>query len=108
MKALWVKAYKKGKAAAWIKRFTSDITSKIQILGIRRKIEDVVDLAEVHWFIIMPTSVCKGVWNLIVVIILIYTATYMPYKTCFVDDDDMAGIIIDWTVDLLFISDIFV
>jgi hypothetical protein len=77
-------------------------------LGIRKKIEDVQDMKEVYWFIMMPTSVCKGVWNLVVVIILAYTATYMPYKTCFVDDDDTLGILIDWTVDLLFITDIFV
>ena len=29
LKALWLKAYKKAKAGAWILTFTSDITKKI-------------------------------------------------------------------------------
>ena len=56
----------------------------------------------------MPNSTCKSVWNFVVVIILGYTATYMPYKTCFIDNDTIFGALVDWLVDILFVSDIFV
>ena len=50
----------------------------------------------------------KAVWNFILVVILIYTATYMPYKTCFIDEPSVGSEAIDWTVDGLFLMDIFV
>ena len=41
-------------------------------------------------------------------IILIYTATYMPFKTCFIDEPSVGSEAIDWGVDGLFLMDIFV
>ena len=41
-------------------------------------------------------------------ILLAYTATYMPYKTCFVDDSSMLAETVDWTVDVLFAVDILI
>ena len=41
-------------------------------------------------------------------ILLAYTATYMPYKTCFVDDSSVLADTIDWTVDVLFMVDILI
>ena len=82
---MWLKAFIKAKAGAQILHFTSDITKKIQILGIRRKIEDFNEDEKPLWCIIQPTNPFKSIWNLILVALLSYTATYMPYKTCFID-----------------------
>lgn len=43
-----------------------------------------------------------------IAVLLIYTATYMPYKTCFVDESTFVDNCIDWTVDVLFMFDILV
>lgn len=40
------------------------------------------------------------------VILLVYTATYMPYKTCFIDEEDNPWL--DYTIDILFTIDIMV
>ena len=41
-------------------------------------------------------------------VLLAYTATYMPYKTCFVDDSSIFADTVDWTVDVLFAVDILI
>ena len=37
-----------------------------------------------------------------------YTATYMPFKTVFIDDSSTLSTVIDWIIDVLFYIDIFV
>ena len=58
--------------------------------------------------IIPPDSRFSQIWSLTIAILLIYTATYMPYKTCFVDESTATDEAIDWTVDILFMVDILV
>lgn len=50
----------------------------------------------------------KSVWNVLLIILLVYTATYMPYKICFVDDSSQASDVVDTLVDCLFAFDIIV
>jgi hypothetical protein len=45
---------------------------------------------------------------MVIAVLLIYTATYMPYKTCFVDESTPGEEALDWVVDGLFMFDIFV
>ena len=56
----------------------------------------------------MPTSKCKTVWNIIMIVLLFYTATYMPYQTCFIDEETIIGSTLDNLIDAFFICDIFV
>lgn len=57
----------------------------------------------------MPTSPFKLFWNLITVCLLLYTATYVPYRVAFNDDDGGTAFqIFDYFVDGLFAFDIFV
>ena len=58
--------------------------------------------------IIPPDSRFSNMWSLLIAVLLIYTATYMPFKTCFVDESTTTDEIIDWTVDILFMVDILV
>ena len=37
-------------------------------------------------FILMPESKLKTFWNIIVAILLIYTATFVPYRTAFIEE----------------------
>lgn len=56
----------------------------------------------------MPGSVFKSIWSVLLIVLLIYTATYMPYKTCFIDDPSAGSEAIDSIVDALFTADIIV
>ena len=59
-------------------------------------------------YIIGPKSRFKPLWNIIIIILLAYTATYMPYKTCFIDEPSTMAEAVDWSVDALFMIDILV
>ena len=50
------------------------------------------------------------IWNLLSVLILLYTATVMPFRIAFVEEDGIVvwSIIIDSIIDLLFLLDIVV
>lgn len=56
----------------------------------------------------MPQSFFKSVWNVILIILLVYTATYMPYKICFIDEPSQSSEIVDTVVDVLFAIDIII
>jgi hypothetical protein len=76
--------------------------------GVWRKIED-MDLKErISPWVIMPESEFKSVWNVLMIILLIYTATYMPFKIAFIDAENLGTKIFDYTIDALFAIDIVV
>ena len=56
-----------------------------------------------------PEGTFKKIWDLIIVLILLYTATFAPYNTAFVKDVDISELtkLIEVSIDGLFISDIF-
>lgn len=57
----------------------------------------------------MPTAKFKVVWNMIIILMLLYTATYMPYQICFIDESPTGFMmILDYMIDTLFFLDIFV
>ena len=56
----------------------------------------------------MPESLFKKVWNIVIIVLLMYTACFVPYKTSFLDDDTSGLFVWELIVDSLFIIDIFV
>ena len=60
----------------------------------------------IQWWILLPNGLFKTLWNCLMVVLLLYTATYMPYKTCFIDEEDNPWL--DYCIDILFTMDIFV
>ena len=89
-------------------QFLGNISKKIQLLGITKDIEDIERNEKIPSYIIVQDSNFKKVWNIIIIILLGYTATYMPYKTCFIDESSVLADMIDWSVDILFAFDILV
>ena len=61
-----------------------------------------------RWYIIMPNSKFKTVWNIIVIVLLAYTSTFVPYQVAFVDQDSSFEVFLNYLVDLLFGVDILV
>jgi hypothetical protein len=56
----------------------------------------------------MPDSKFNSYWNLIMTILLLYTASYMPYRISFIDTVTVQSIIFDCSIDFLFIFDIII
>ena len=53
----------------------------------------------------MPHFRIRTFWTCVNVIMLLYTATYMPYKSAFIEDNSTGQFTLDWVVDGLFIMD---
>jgi len=56
----------------------------------------------------MPENKLRMGWNLITVLLLLYTASFVPYRTSFIDTASDALAAWEWTVDALFLVDIFI
>jgi len=57
------------------------------MFGASRKIdldieEDITPLI----FILLPENYIKMSWNFVIMFLLLYTATFVPYRTAFIDD----------------------
>lgn len=59
-------------------------------------------------YIIMPTDKFKLYWNIIIILMLSYTATYMPYQICFLESSGGFMKVLEYIMDVLFGIDIFI
>ena len=55
---------------------------------------------------IYPSNTAKQVWDMVVMLLLIYTAIFVPIKVCFLESSSDVQFIIDLVVDFLFLTDI--
>lgn len=117
VKKLWRRAYAKALSASKIIDQFLAIHTKMQFFGRqllnvdKRSLAQAIHTKEVDTtWLIMPTTLGKQLWDIGIILILFYTATYAPYRTAFGADADSAGIIryFDYLVDGMFILDIFV
>jgi CRP-like cAMP-binding protein len=60
------------------------------------------------WYIMTPEKNFYMVWNLIVVVLLCYIATVMPYRIAFVEETTLGWEIWNYLSDFLFLIDVFV
>jgi hypothetical protein len=58
--------------------------------------------------IIFPDSKFKTAWNLIIIVLLLYTAIVVPFRIAFVEKSGQVNKIIDICIDVLFGLDILV
>ena len=56
----------------------------------------------------MPNHFIKNIWNVVLIILLFYTATLMPFNICFIDNPSNASVNFDTVVNALFTLDIFI
>jgi hypothetical protein len=61
------------------------------------------------WGIIHPASMFKGYWNVIIMLLLVYTATIMPFRMAFLESDWLTPwFFVELMIDSLFIIDVYV
>jgi len=64
---------------------------------------------EIPWYIIHPDKPFKQIWNVLISLVLIYTATVMPFKVAFIESKLFdAWSVIDLVIDFFFTMDICV
>jgi Ion transport protein len=57
--------------------------------------------------LILPNSPFKLFWNIVIILLLIYTATWMPYQICFIDKPSQGALLFfEYIIDSLFFLDI--
>jgi len=55
----------------------------------------------------MPNSNFKLFWNVVIILLLLYTATWMPYQICFIDEPSKGLMLVfEYFIDSLFAMDI--
>lgn len=61
------------------------------------------------WYIVMPNSIFYMVWQLVIVILLFYFATYIPFEIAFLNPAETYWrAAIDYSIDFIFFLDIVI
>ena len=58
--------------------------------------------------LLLPNDRFKTLWTIVIVILLIYTAIFVPYKIAFIEDESTFLTVLEAMVDILFGVDIFI
>jgi len=90
-----------------------DLTTRDRIRVKKILYPSVLDEAEQHlreekdmkWYVLHPKGRTRIVWSLVMVFLLIYTATIMPYRLTFEEITPFSWQIVDYFVDVLFLTD---
>ncbi|CDW89227.1 cation channel family protein [Stylonychia lemnae] len=110
VKYLWHRSFLKAKGAAHILAKFGELNKKIYLLGAARKDEEYEDqnavILRTKKCIIMPDEKGKAYWNLVITALLLYTATYVPFRISYVDDNPIYMIILDTIMDMIFLTDL--
>jgi hypothetical protein len=56
--------------------------------------------------VLNPESLFRSVWNILIIVFVLYTAIYGPYKIAFVDEDSEAINYFESCQDVFFVFDI--
>jgi hypothetical protein len=79
------------------------------MLGASRRVAvDIEDEIEPLPIILMPDNKYRMAWNVVTMILLLYTASFVPYRTSFIENASPGLVAWEWIVDALFVIDIFI
>eukprot|EP00347_Sterkiella_histriomuscorum_P004721 403359363 len=108
LQQLWKKSHIKARAGASVLRLFNDLARKIYLFGVSNGFNQIERDEIIPIYILMPSHRFRSVWNIMTIVLLVYTALFMPFKVAFVDQDTVLSTIIDWVVDSLFFFDILI
>ena len=78
------------------------------LFGSKQHMIDMHELKRKRSCLLLPNDKFKTSWTLVIVVLLVYTAIFVPFKIAFIDEDPTVLVGIEATVDILFGIDIFV
>ena len=58
-------------------------------------------------WLIDPADANKAVWDTFIAVLVLYTLVALPYRICFVIEDNTSLRAVDYTIDIFFVLDIF-
>ena len=109
---LWRTCYNLAWSVGIILKQHQLITTKIRLFGRQLAAQQNVQTMKLHekpaWYIIMPDSKFKTIWNVTVILLLVYTSTFVPFQVAFVDTDSDFTVFVNYMVDILFGFDIII
>ena len=111
---LWNRCILKAKGAAKIKERFDSVHRRIMIFGTTKNINYDPTKEEREAFlkkkpiILLPDSAIKKFWNIVIIFLLAYTASFVPVKTAFFDDDPPGLYEFELFLDCLFYLDLFI
>ena len=110
IKYLWHRAFVKSKGAAHVLAKFGDLNQKIYLYGAAKKVENQDDNNDINIkqkkCVFMPDNKLKSYWGLLIITVLLYTATYVPYGISYIDDEGSVMTIFGTILDGIFFTDI--
>ncbi len=107
---LWHRSFLKAKGAAHILAKFGDLNQKIYLYGAAKKGEEQEDqqamMLKTKKCVLLPDSQIRSYWNLLITFLLLYTASFVPYRIAFVDDSPLYMTILDTIMDMIFFTDL--
>lgn len=105
---LWCLTIAKARGSVQVVNTFGDLNRVIYYHGSTKKLEALEALEQLKPlpFILMPDSRVLSIWNIIMMLLLLYTATYIPFKTAFIEDSSDLVNTIEFSIDSLFFVDL--
>ena len=112
---LWRKTYSRASVSVQLIQATHKLHQNMMkmgstknLYGSKQHIDDMRELKKKHCCVLMPNEKLKTAWTLVIVVLLIYTAIFVPYKIAFIEEETTFLQAMEATVDILFGIDMFV
>lgn len=106
IRSLWYQMLAKAKGAVLVLDRFSSLTRRIYLFGTSKKLKFEIEKDEkIHWFVILPEGKVRMVWNFVVLLLLIYTAIFVPFQTAFIEIDTKLINDLETFMDSMFITD---
>ena len=68
--------------------------------------DEIIDASKIPKLMISPTSPFKLIWNLVMLVIIVFIAVIVPYRISFENETSLEWIMIDTIIDGIFLIDI--
>jgi len=80
IRSLWYMMLAKAKGAVLVLDRFSSLTRRIYLFGTSKKLKFEIEKEEkIRWFIILPEGNVRMIWNFVVLLLLMYTAIFVPF-----------------------------
>lgn len=99
----------KAVGGAQIVRRFQELRENIAMFGASRRVAvDIEDEIDPLPFILLPDNKFRMAWNVVTMILLLYTASFVPYRTSFIEEAPPGLVAWEWVIDALFVIDIII